>query len=44
MITQLMPPQPRRAHSHPHAQPTAPLTAMPAQGGIQRPGSCGVRS
>lgn len=55
MTTQRIPPQPHRIHPHPHAQrpirltittATIPitLTVMPAHAGIQRLGSCGVRS
>ena len=52
MTTQPIPPQPHRAHPHPHAQPLIPRTSsitisttvMPAHAGIQRLGSCGVRS
>jgi hypothetical protein len=55
MIAQPISPQPHRAHSHPHAQlpisltvttATIPIThtVLPAHAGIQRLGSCGVRS
>lgn len=48
MTTQPVPPQPHRAHPHTHAQLpfllTTSTTVMPAHAGIQRLGSCGVRS
>jgi hypothetical protein len=52
MTTQPVPRRPHRAHLHTHVQPpvfrttsiTISPTVMPAHVGIQRLGSCGVRS